>query len=243
MYQHAQVLSHDFIFMQNKELNTLSGLFGFNEGIIEKFLYELEQYGDSSRPEYWLMMARITEITLFCAGAYSDNCEFSAAGDLLVNPRRIVVRLKGEAVSKKRHGRISEQFKPQGLTKEKFMQWFNRNAVLETERLPLLPYMVQKMKQSGWLQEKHLDRVHNRMRKMANTIGFLSAWSISSAEDLQQRIKQASPELHEFIETNLCRFDMEIYERLGEDIYRLYEDPEYQSPFLEYQTNRISIYE
>ena len=62
-----------------------------NEGRIEDWLDELEMQNNEKNPVYWLLLVRLNELALLCAGNYADNCEFSAAGDLLLNPRKMMV--------------------------------------------------------------------------------------------------------------------------------------------------------
>ncbi len=80
--------SQDFsIFTLNNQMDLANVPYGLNEDKILEVLSVLEYIGDETTPEYWLMVCRISEMALLCAGQYADGCEFSAAGDLLVNPR------------------------------------------------------------------------------------------------------------------------------------------------------------
>lgn len=76
-----------------------------NEDFIECKLCDLGQIeADCSESYgiYWLTYARLFELALLCAGNYADHFEFAAAGDLLVNPRLILIHLKsGRSVVKK----------------------------------------------------------------------------------------------------------------------------------------------
>ena len=67
----------------NEDLDNLALPHGVNEQTIEYFLKNLEAYDTIKDPAYWLALARLFELSLICAGHYADNCEFSAAGDLL----------------------------------------------------------------------------------------------------------------------------------------------------------------
>ena len=83
-----------------------------NEGQIENWMNTLEASSAKDGPIYWLLWIRLMEAALLCAGNYVDNCEFSAAGDLLVNPRSIRIYIDGvrEPVNKKRHLALTDQF-------------------------------------------------------------------------------------------------------------------------------------
>lgn len=64
-----------------------------NEAVIENILHQWEQHDKHNSPVYWLVAARIFEMAILCAGHYVDSCEFEAAGDLLFNPRKILIYL------------------------------------------------------------------------------------------------------------------------------------------------------
>jgi len=110
------------ILILNKALDNLHVPHEVNEQTIENFLENLEAYGKTLRPVYWLMMARLFELSLICAGYYADNCEFPAAGDLLVNPRKILIHQKGypHPLVKQRHGRLTEQLNQEKKCSEFF---------------------------------------------------------------------------------------------------------------------------
>jgi hypothetical protein len=95
----------------NEALDNLHVPYEVSEQTIENFLQNLKTYGTADRLVYWLMMARLFELSLICAGHYADNCEFSAAGDLLVNPRKVLIHRRGYPypLTKQRHGRLTEQ--------------------------------------------------------------------------------------------------------------------------------------
>jgi len=57
-----------------------------NEKIIERCWSHASRFESGCPRGYWLLVARLTEATLLCAGNYADSCEFEATGDLLVNP-------------------------------------------------------------------------------------------------------------------------------------------------------------
>jgi hypothetical protein len=78
-------LDSDPLLLLNEELEDLRLPHEINEPAIEGLLKKLEGSGASDQSLYWLLMARMFELALFCAGHYADNCEFTAAGDLLVN--------------------------------------------------------------------------------------------------------------------------------------------------------------
>jgi hypothetical protein len=121
------------VFAINENLDHAVIPYGVNENFIRKLLSILDQIHDKGGPEYWLMVARLAETTLLCAGYYADTCEFRAAGDLLVNPYKILIHIRNQKfpVRKNRHGKLSEQLNPQNETMDKFIGWFKKNVLLQ----------------------------------------------------------------------------------------------------------------
>ncbi len=192
-----------------------------NEPLIEDLLRKVEICAQDCQVRYRLLMARVLEAALLCAGHYADNCEFTAAGDLLANPRRILIHIRGcqRPIVKWRHGRLSEQLAAYCGARP-FPEWFKHNAVLEIPEPALVPYLHQRLEQFQCFRPAYLDSVRRRMNKAADAIGFLSAWGITGWEDLNRRIRWASPREQEFIAANLCGFDLEDFHGLGGEIVR-----------------------
>jgi len=198
-----------------------------NEGQIENWLNTLEASGAKAGPVYWLLWIRLMEVALLCAGNYADNCEFSAAGDLLVNPREIQVHLKEARppVRKWRHGRLSDQFRVNGHSRRHAIETIKNDYQLEITRPPLLPYLLGGLKNSGRASGAYLAHADRRMRQITDTMGFLTIWQIFEAADLHRRILQATPETRSFIASHLCRFDNRIFLQAGNAVQRLSIDP------------------
>jgi hypothetical protein len=216
-----------------------------NEAFIESKLCELEsiESGCSEHGKtYWLTYARVFELALLCAGDYADHFEFAAAGDLLVNPRLILIHLKSgcKAVRKDRHRNLTEQFAYVAPTQENVVTWLKREAVPEIVEKPLLPHMQERMTQSGFLSEEYLDLAERRMERIADAIGFLASWHFSDSSAYYLRTQIATPTEKRFIESNLCRFDKEVFFELGQDVHRLSLDPCQKSRFLNHANTHCS---
>ena len=108
-------------------------------------------------PSYWLLLVRLAEAALLCAGNYADNCEYEAAGDFLVNPREIIVHRRGDgrSTTKNRHGRLSEQFGLEGVERHRSMKRFSAGVCLEITKPPLLPHMAQVLGESGCISQSY----------------------------------------------------------------------------------------
>jgi hypothetical protein len=212
-----------------------------NEDFIESKLYELEQIElDSSGTGeiYWLIYARLFELALLCAGNYADHFEFAAAGDLLVNPRLILIHFKSgcKVVKKDRHRKLTEQFKYVAGKREAVVTWLKQETVPEIVARPLLAHMHEQMARSGYLSNEYLDLVDCRMKRVADAIGFLASWHLAESSAFYLRVQCASPSEKSFIKSNLCRFDKEIFFELGQDFRKVAVDPGHKSRFLRHHT-------
>jgi hypothetical protein len=212
-----------------------------NEDFIESKLSELERIEpDCSEigEIYWLTYARLFELALLCAGNYADHFEFAAAGDLLVNPRLILIHFKSgcSAVKKDRYRKLTEQFRYVVGKREAVVTWLKQETVPEIVEKPLLTHMHEQMSRSDYLSEEYLDLAEHRMERIADAIGFLASWHLAESNAFYLRVQCASPSEQSFIESNLCRFDKEIFFELGDDLRRLAEDPCHKSRFLRHCT-------
>jgi hypothetical protein len=70
------------------------------------------------------------------------------------------------------------------------------------------------------------------MKKIADTIGFLSAWSLSKFEVLHNRLQKMSAEMRCFVADHQCNFNTCYFARLGWKIPRIIENSEEYSKFL-----------
>lgn len=134
----------------------------------------LEDSGPSDQSSYWLVLARIFELALFCAGRYADNGELSAAGDLLVNPRKVLIRQKGHPhkLVKQRHGRISDQLNKGGRCEKHLFLLLKHEVAFEIAQPAILPHLFERMQGSRKIASWYLQHASERMKKIAEAIGF-----------------------------------------------------------------------
>jgi hypothetical protein len=204
-----------------------------DEKLIENFWSRAHRLGEDG-PGYWLLMARLAEAALLCAGNYADNCEYEAAGDLLVNPREIMVRTQdnSRATAKNRHGRLSEQFGLEGVGCHPSLKRFSAGMCLEITKPPLLPHMTNVLRRSDRISVAYLQRLEEGQRCIADTLAFLAAWPIFDSAELWRRLQASSVRQRAFAESHLCRFDARVFHRIGADLRLSLADPDYPSPFL-----------
>lgn len=191
-----------------------------SEALLSDCCLEVERHHDPSDPVFWLLLVRLNEAALLTAGNYADAAEFEAAGDLLVNPRKTDVYIKGTPgpIRKHRHGRISDQFNTFGIPSPDFIGWFSRNAVVRHTQPPLLPYLMTKLETSDFISGSYLSSCRVRMNKIAETINFFMAWGISSFEELASRREGWDPQTLKFVEGHLCRFSPDGFFKLCDTI-------------------------
>jgi hypothetical protein len=198
-----------------------------NEEHIESWVNMLETAGEMTGPIFWLLLIRLNEAALLCAGNYVDSCEFSAAGDLLANPREIRVHSNDARppVRKWRHGRLSDQFRTNGHSRRHTIETIKNEYQLEITRPPILPYLFRSLKDSGHIARSYLAHTDRRMRQITDAIGFLASWQIFESADLRRRTLSATPETRSFITSHLCRFDNRIFIQAGNAVRRKAVDP------------------
>jgi hypothetical protein len=231
MFAEGQVLK--FIARINAELEHEVASSLMNEKVIENYWSRACRL-DGGSSEYWLLLARLAEAALICAGNYADNCEYEAAGDFLVNPREIRVHTlaDGRSTIKNRHGRLSEQFGLEGAEHHHLMKLFSAGVHLEMTKAPLLPHMTKVLRKSERISPAYLKRLEKGQCRIANTLTFLSAWRIFDSATLWQRLQITSAQERAFAESHLCRFDTRVFHQIGTSLQRSLAEPDYQSPFL-----------
>lgn len=213
--------SQGVIFRINNQLDEIGVPYEVNERRIESFLSDLESSGGKAVPRpFWLTMARLTELTLLCAGSYADNCEFSAAGDLLVNPRKILVRIgrTNLAFIKDRHGRLCDQLARLNSEQQTTSPISREEVDCEILTPALLPYLKERLSGSGFFQKTYLSEISERMQRIADTLSFLLILRVNSTEELHRRMQSAAKGQKQFIQRHLCRFDCRHFYRFGHRI-------------------------
>lgn len=193
-----------------------------NEASIESRLATLQEMAIDNRRVFWLTLARIAELALKQAGDYADNCEFQAAGDLLVNPRRIDVYRRGWAVPvvKDRHHGLSHQFAA-AIGDDNPVAWLRRETLPHVREEALLPYLKQTLSASTLMPPGYLADLERRMGRVADTITFLMSWQIVDSAQLYRHLQEAGPEGQALIRSNLCRFDHDRFYAMGEEIQHI----------------------
>ncbi len=210
------------LFEINRRLDRAGGAHALSEHFIEGLLEMADGASRQQGMVHWLTMARLMEAALMCAGHYADSCQFRSAGDLLANPRKIRVCVgdMAETFDKARHKRLTDQLAERCLARGS-TSFDRRDAACDIVVPALLPYLYRRLVLSGYFGRPYLDLVERRMTAVADTIGFLAAGQIFSAETLHQRIAAADPAERDFLQHHLCRFEDTWFRRFGHQIDRI----------------------
>jgi hypothetical protein len=207
----------EFLINFNELLDLKAKVFSLNETIIENLIDELDKNIPIKDEGYWLTVARINELALVCSGNYADNCEFSLVGDLLFNPRLILVHLPGlnQTITKKRHTPLSEQFQEVAGNLHGVRNWLKTETLVEIKTEALLPDLQKRLENSGHIDREYLDSVEQRKRHIAELTGFLASGWIDDNAALVAWLRNASPADQKLLEAKLCRFDFERFFEMG----------------------------
>ena len=219
----------------NAAMDSAVSPFGPDAAYIEEQLEMLNALGpDSHRELCWLTWARLCELALLCAGTCADHGELAAAGDLLVNPRevRIYVRHGTEPVIRHRHMALTEQFGHVADTRHGVGEWLKQHTIVRVTQKPLLPFIYEKLADSGCISQEYLETADRRMRQIADTMAVIAACHLPEQVALCQYLRDCRPAQRAFIRASLCGFDLTLFHDMGQDIRQLMENPDHQSSFL-----------
>ena len=194
-----------------------------NEDFFVEWLNRLWSLPRDCNRVFWLGLARLNELALLCAGNYADACEFSAAGDLLLNPRLIMIHLKGrlEPMVKKRHQALTRQMGPLVPGNRNVINWIKENTRLEVRQYALLPHLLNILSRSGCLSESYLDSVKARMDRIACTIAFLTANRLMGPAELCAALTTMTPAKRAELKQGMCCFDRALFSDLGREMHQV----------------------
>jgi hypothetical protein len=190
-----------------------------NEALLARRWASLGELDIDDRRIYWLTVARLCELVLKLAGDYADSCEFQAAGDLLVNPRRVIVYRHGcpLPIVKDRHRALSDQFS-MAIGEEHPVDWLKRETQVAIRCEALLPRLKGLLWSSDFMTPAYLGSLERRMCRIADTIALVAAWSVRDSGDLLRRMEVATAADRELLTAGLCRFGLDDFHAMDDDI-------------------------
>ena len=224
----------DVLVRFNRMMDEKAALHHLNEGVLVQLLNQLEEDAFVYDTLYWLSLARINELAILCAENYARNCEFALVGDLLVNPRLVLVHVRGagQPVVKKRHTRLTEQFSHKGASRGGVIQWLKRHAIVENRTGALLPELLERLKDSQLFGDAYVESVEDRLKQVADLSAYLACQPFQSRTDFEKWFQAANGEDRNFVETICPPFDFNLFVSLGDHVARVAFNPYYKSRFL-----------
>jgi hypothetical protein len=205
-----------------------------NEASLVTLREALCRDGNPASACYWLVLARLAELALLCAGHYAQCGEIGAAGDLLLNPRRIEIHVRGahQPIVKDRHRRLSEQFNAGGVSVSEFTTWFQLNAITRVVEPALIPDLYNRLEQGGWLSEVFLDALQDRMTQVADAMRFGPAAIGAGVPAGRYAHRSGRSSADTDRQAHQCRLEATDYRRLGRDVAQRCNDATYRSCYL-----------
>ena len=210
-----------------------------NEKVLVHLLNLLDETAFVQSDLYWLSLARINELAIMCAGNYAENCEFALVGDLLMNPRLILIHVRGRhhPIVKERHTPLTEQFSHMAVSREGVIDWLKKQTIVETRQQALLPHLLGRMKNSETFHASHVISIESRLKRVADLTGYLACQRFENHSSVVKWLREASPADRDTMESRFCRFDSKRFYLMGEEIKQIANDATYESSFLKKTLN------
>jgi hypothetical protein len=177
-----------------------------NKSFVEQWMMRLWTIVSPGPQCFWLFLARINELALFCASRYVDCCEFVAADELLVKPSSVLLHVEWgrAAVSQDRGGRAGGG-----------REWI----LAEKKARPLLPCLYDLLKGSGFMTEDYLLSVSRRTEKIAQVGGMLAGLGMGNTEDISMKLSCMDVDQRRDFRSRLCLFDRKIFNEIGRALH------------------------
>jgi hypothetical protein len=235
-------VKNNLILHFNYLLDKRSNYYSLNESILENLIEQLDNLVLVKDVSYWLTLARINELTLLCTENYANNGELTLVGDLLLNPRVILVHIRNEnrPVVKKRHTPLTEQFRFAAETVQGVIEWLKTETCLEIKKEALLPHLHQRLEKSGYFRKEYFESLAHRKIKISELTGYISGIGPSESFDFHQWLQEASPTNRELIKSKLCACDRDLYFELGCKVMDLAQGPLLPAGFQHHESAEIN---
>lgn len=201
----------------NRDLERNARLSRLNEEYLSRKMEELEGRLPIFVKAHEYTRARLHELLLICAANYANNCEYGAVGDLMFNPRLILVHIKGclEPVVKERHIGLTEQFMGKAETPLGVKHWLREETILETKKRPLIPLSYERLEKNGFFSEHYLDSLRERAVQIADLSAHLCSMGLEDRLELDKWLNNAGPKDRALLESKLLRIDWKRFRELG----------------------------
>jgi hypothetical protein len=206
-----------FLIEFNSDLDRNAQLSRLNEKYLEQRMEALDKHVPTCRTVYEHTRVRLHELLLLCAANYANNCEYGAVGDLMFNPRLTLVHIRGrhEPVVKERHNPLSEQFRDRAGTRPEVVHWLKKETALEIKKKPLIPHSYEILESCSSISKAYLDSAQERAIQIADLSAFLCCRGSEERLNLENWLRNASPNDRALMESRLIRLDWGRFQRLA----------------------------
>jgi len=216
---------------------------GINKSFFERWLLRIKAMVSPEPRCYWLFMARINELALFCAARYVDCCEFTRAGELMMKPNQFLIRRKGESGESSKQCHIIRTLPLSCLTNEKetLIDLLKKHLQMGDECESLLPYLHKELESSGYMARDYMLSVYTRMQQIIEVAGALAHMGMMDTEEMSQRLSCMDDNQRRNFELSLCRFDQRIFNDMGRELHRLMRQDDISRKYLVNETEYVPL--
>ncbi len=224
----------DDVYGFNQLLERMASVSRLDETVLGELMDLLEKTCLYESRLFWLSLARVNELAIVCAGNYAENCEYGLVGDLLVNPREVLVHVRGRSqpILKQRHTPLTEQFSHVAGTRCGVISWLKTRAIVEKSVPAILPHLFSRLKESGLFHKFYLSSIESRQQRLADLSAYLASQGFESRLALDRWCENAAPGDRNVVASRMCGFDFQLFDLLGEDLEKMCLDDGHGSAFL-----------
>jgi hypothetical protein len=214
------MLDLGFLIEFNNGLEENAKLSCLNERFLEERMLELDRYVHLRKVAYFQTRARLHELLLLCAANYANNCEFKAVGDLMFNPKLMLVHVTGfrAPIVKARHTPLTDQFADKAETRAGVVEWLKKETTLEIRTKPLIPHSLEILEGSGFISADYLQSARSREVQIADLITYLTCGGFEDRLSLENWIRCASQNDKDLMKSRFIKLDWKTFWELGSSI-------------------------
>jgi hypothetical protein len=195
-----------------------------NKDFLEKWILRFTQAFRCNSYCFWLGLARINELALFCVAGYVDICELEAAEDLLFDSNDFPRQTWGASYT---------PFPYRTILKQESHLCHKKGILEKEENRALIPYLFELLQGSGYISGEYLKSVSWRIERIKDVMGVLMAQEITCSDDLSERLSCMDWEERRVFDSMLCRFDRRIFNDMGRELHQFMRFGSIKSKYME----------
>ena len=202
-----------------------------NKGFLEKWILRFSGAFRCNPYCFWLGLARVNELALFCVAGYVDICELEAAEDLLFD-RDDLPRQTLDAPPTPFPCRIIREEENYLLT---------RKGILgKEENRALIPRLFELLQSSGYISGEYLKSVSWRIERVKDVMGVFKSQEITCSDDLSERLSCMNREERSIFNSMLCGFDRRIFNDMGRELHQFMRFGSIESRYMDKPVKHLS---